>query len=227
MKRERGFTLIETLIAVVLFAIISASSYSVFSMGIQIWKRSQGRLEVERNVALAFERMGKDVRSALLMDMTKADQFSISKSKIEYKGNERKFQIPAMVQISGKRGELLTQVGRITYKFDPGEKAICKTIEGATDFMNRKTKPCLTLASEIRSAKFDYWIYDGIGQDYRWYHSWDAKDGLPQAVRIRLELNTKLKGERTGVRKKFERTFLIPVGGVPPTPTTVTAGGAT
>ena len=72
---------------------------------------------------------------------------------------------------------------------------------------------CRQLVKHVKKVAFEYWLYKGIGESYSWYDRFDASDGSPQAVRILLEIDSKLKGDRIPVRREYDRVFLIPAGG--------------
>lgn len=219
VKRQNGFTLLETLLAVTLFAIVISSSYGIFSMGIQIWKRSQGRSLVERKATLALERMGQDVRNAIFT--VSSGEAGLSQAEPEFTGNEKSFSLPAIVNVSDKKGIGMNQYGAVMYEWNSAGE-LCRRTKSATDLYLRRDSGCRVLAQGIKKLKFEYLLYQKITKSLSWYNSWDLKDGMPQAVRVNLELEEKMKGERRGIVKKYQRTFLVPVAENP-----VNEGGGT
>ncbi len=208
VQRQNGFTLLETLLAITLFAIVISSSYGIFSMGIQIWKRSQGRSLVERKATLALERMGQDVRNAIFT--VSSGEAGLSQAEPEFSGNEKSFSFPAIVAASDKKGRVMNQYGAVIYEWNSGGD-LCRRAKSATDLYLRRDSECRVLAQGIKKLKFEYLLYQRITKSLSWYNSWDLKDGMPQAVRVNLELEEKMKGERRGIVKKYQRTFLVPV----------------
>ncbi len=206
MKNQRGFTLMETLLAAALFAIIMTSGFSVFQMGLQIWKRTQGSSKMERKVLLTFEKMGRGLRSAMRVPLP---QEILGKQEIEYGGNHAGFSFPAMVTKASKQGELITQTGKISYRFESSSQTLCRINENASDFYLKKNVPCEALVQGVQSVKFQYWLYDKIGKEYDWYEEWDTKRGMPQAVRISLTV----PAVQNSPKKEYHQTWLIPAGG--------------
>jgi type II secretion system protein J len=200
---KRGFTLIELLLAMTLFAVASASSYGVFSMGIQIWRRTQAAGQAEHKALIALEKMGSDVRQMIKTEV----KDSLMTETFEYKGGTASLSVPGSVQFKGGDKENRVQTGRITYTWDLAKKRICRAAESATDLYQKRTPVCKTLVEGIPSFKIRYWMYDSTAKSYSWYDEWDMEDGAPSAVRVEMELQSKL----STALKKFTRTFLVPV----------------
>ncbi len=206
-RSHRGFTLLETLLAITLFSIVITSSFGVFSMGIQIWKRSQGRSLVERKVVLALERMGQDVRNTLRVEQ-KGEGFG--QDLLEYEGTASFFELPAIVKLTDKSGASTRQTGSVIYRLNPNGE-LCRAERSASDFYLQREPACRVLAAEVKKLHFEYLLYRTFTKSYSWYDAWEIKDGLPQAVRVNLEIEPKLKNEKKGLVKKYQRTFIIPV----------------
>lgn len=208
----KGFTLIEILLAVTLFAIVTSAAYGIFSAGIQIWKRTQGRSPVERKAILALEKMGRDIRMTLKMKDSKT--LTLGSKSPEFMGTNYSFNLPAVISRLDSKGKLSRQSGEIFYQWNSKTRELCRGIKGATDYYLDKQPVCQTLAREIEKLKFQYWLYSKIGGSLAWYDEWNsAKNGLPRAVQVTVEITSKLKGERTGIKRKYRQTFLIPVAG--------------
>jgi prepilin-type N-terminal cleavage/methylation domain-containing protein len=215
MNNSRGFTLMETLLAAALFAIVMVSSFGVFRMGIVIWKRSQGAGQVERKAVLALEKMAQDIRAVTFMAPDgEKDQFKIEDMEIEYSGSSKRFALPGFVPVQTKDGVLI-QFGAIGYRWDSRKKEICRTVFSATQAYRREepeNAACVPVAAGIERVSFEYWIYNRIGRSYSWYDDWDPDEGLPHAVRITLEIPAVA---RAAQKKKYVKTVLIPTAAVP------------
>lgn len=201
-SRSQGFTLMEMLLAITLFVLVMSSSYGIFTMGIQIWKRMKGDPAIERQAVLAMERMGSDIRSTL--KISQRTDIKLGDEGPEFEGDSTGFSLPAIVTFPADKGELPTQTGQVSYEWKSGEKILCRALKGASHIYEKQDPPCKTVAEKVVRAQFRYWMYDGIGEGFSWYDSWDVKEGLPQAIQATLEFETGLK---------LEQTFLLPVGG--------------
>ena len=205
---QRGFTLMETLLAITLFVIVSVASTSIFSLGLQIWKRTRTDSKTEQRVLLAFEKMGQDLRSMVRL-APKPEQFSIQKNHFfEYAGSSTEVQIPAAY--GPGENPVLSGYGRTIYRWDSGSGELCRSVENAADLMADKKPDCRVLATGVVKFKIRYWLPSGLEDSYSWYDHWDPEDGIPLAVEINLEV----KDENTSSRPEvFRKTIVIPVGG--------------
>lgn len=64
VRRSRGFTLIELMVAMLLGLIVIAGAASVFVASSATYKSNQGLSEVQTNARIAFELMSRDLRQA-------------------------------------------------------------------------------------------------------------------------------------------------------------------
>ena len=188
----------EMLLAAALFALVAASSVSVFSMGLQIWKRAKTLSSTDRKAQLALVKLTRDLHNAIHITPQPAAQFSIRKKMFEYKGSAGEIMIPA----GGN--------GRMTYQWDSSTKELCQRFETASDLFQNRHPECKVLAKNIIRFRARYWLPSGLEDSYSWYDDWDGKDGLPYAIEVEMEL--KPENEQAN-RKVYKKTIMIPAGG--------------
>lgn len=203
-----GFTLMETVLAITLFVVVVASSFNIFGMGLQIWKRTKMDSKSEQKVLLALEKMGQDLRGMARIKPPD-DQFSITKgAEMEYGGSESGIQFPSVFgpdEIPGVAG-----YGRVTYQWNHGPQEICRSVENAADVYAGRKPSCRPLVNQVIRFKIRYWLPGGLEDSYAWYDSWDPKEAMPLAVEVTFELQPET---RYAARRTFKKTFVIPVGG--------------
>ncbi|MCG2677232.1 prepilin-type N-terminal cleavage/methylation domain-containing protein [bacterium] len=68
MNRERGFTLVELLVAVALLSLIMVAFFTIFKGGTAAWKKGDIRTELVQNGRIALDRMASEIRQALPKD---------------------------------------------------------------------------------------------------------------------------------------------------------------
>ncbi len=213
---NKGFTLMELLLALTLFAIVASSSASIFRLGLDIWARSQGR-SVERKVVLALERMGQDIRSSLKIKNINSGmglELSLKKQEMKFGGETGRFSLPTIVSFSDTRG-ISTQFGRITYAANLQAKGLCRMVESATDIYKSKQPPCVVLATHLSQIKFEYWLYDRIAKQYSWYDRWEETDGTPMAIRVSMKVDPDLKAAGGRAGRLYQKTILVPTSDNP------------
>lgn len=67
--RKKGFTLIELMVCVAIFALIAMAVQAVFNAVMKMWMKGDARLEMYQNGRLVLERMGVGMRSAIRPDL--------------------------------------------------------------------------------------------------------------------------------------------------------------
>ena len=203
-----GFTLMETLLAVTLFAIVITSSCGVFLMGIQIWKRTTGDSRYERKVYMALEKMQTDIQAALPVPPAEDLVFKEDK-EMKFKGDEKAFLFPAALPGENEKGESIYQTGGVGYAWNSSQQVLCRQTLTAGDFFLRKEPVCKNVLGGVRRASFEYLVPNSAMKSYSWYRDWSGKDGIPRALRISLEVLP--KDPKKNPAKIFSKTFWVPV----------------
>ncbi len=207
---QKGFTLIETLLAVMLFMIVSISAYSVFAMGIQIWKRAGNFSKGDRRVLLALERMQEDVQNTLRYEEKSDLLFTGDKKEFKYYGKSDGFLLPAAVQIAAEEGTAF-QVGAAGYRWNSAEKKLCRQTQNLSQLYKDEQPACIAAAEGVEYFRMEYWIASSISGSFSWYDEWNGRDALPQAMRLTL----RTRAPKSRVEKNYVKTFLIPVADQP------------
>lgn len=207
-----GFTLIETLIAITLFAIVMTCSYGVFSMGIQIWKRTTTESRIERKVAMTLEKIRADVQESLPVPET-LEGGLLDQRQMTYEADQRGFLFPAVIDQEDEKANAVYQWGAQGYRWDSARGVLCRQTLTSADFLIRREASCVAILEKVRSVEFEYLVPNPITKSHSWYRDWKGKDGIPRAVRMRLEMEPEKPKKLNPV--KIERTYWIPVSDPP------------
>ncbi len=187
MRRNKAFTLIEMLIVTAMLSVVSLAVYATFNNGIKIWQRINQEMPAEE-VDIFFEKFTSDLRNSLKV------------SNISSSGKEDEFELPALVN-SRRLG---MTIGKVRYRFDYAKGALTRQRMDYSDIYNGESGIEEILLRNVKSLKFQYYIYDSEKQEYLWQDEW-IKQELPLALRIELELKN---NDQTN---KFIKTVSIPV----------------
>ncbi len=159
-----GFTLIETLVVVALFAIIGVSLFESFSMGLKVWKRASRPNFSYRKAVMSLERMARELRQSRGYPNT------------TFQGEEDEFTFVSVVY--GK-------VYNLTYDYrQQGLWRHAKVMGAGWDAgQEREAVP------GVAEMEFTYYGYDAPSQSYIFFDDWDgAVKGRPMAVRVMMDL---------------------------------------
>jgi general secretion pathway protein J len=199
MKNTRGFTLLELLVAISIFAIISAMAYGGLTRVLQ----DRDRLEVEhefwRALSLTFARLEEDLsqtRSRTIRDVVGFDQPAL-------RGQPTDTRAMGWPSLEFTRGGVLTfdagarsDMQRVGYRLVEGtlQRLLWPVLDRAPD-----TKPLeLPLIKNVESFQVRFYSPSGV-----WLDEWPpggANDPPPRGVEVKLTL--------TG-RGEFTRLFLV------------------
>lgn len=191
---KRGFTLVELLIAVSIFALIVTTIYSTFNTGIKAWRRVTEDGILSKDARLSLEKMGKDLRNALRF------------SGLQFVGESTLVSIPGLISTSKEGNPLAPQIGRITYFLDETNSALQLRQQTYAEVLNAIDTQPKVLVSSVIGLCLRYCRYDEKTGEYIWEESYNQSNKLPLEVKITLTLKHPTSEEK----KTFTKTVLMP-----------------
>lgn len=64
---ERGFTLVEVVVAVLIFSLVMGAALVLYQQGVFSWNREEARVDVQENLRIGLDRMSRELRSAVAL----------------------------------------------------------------------------------------------------------------------------------------------------------------
>jgi len=165
-NNKKGFNLVELLIAVSIFSVVSIAIYSTFSSGVSILRRVKKIDFASQKMLLKAEKFARELRA---QSAYKKQLFQGNKTRISFPGDKDKFP------------------SRITYYLDGSFFMRCEdkldTIitEGNLD-PELKAKPEIFML-KVKEVNFSYLYLNLIKNEYGWTDEWSEKF-LPIAVKV-------------------------------------------
>jgi prepilin-type N-terminal cleavage/methylation domain-containing protein len=210
MNYQKGFTLIEVVIATALVAIIGLVIYQAYSEGILIWKRSQITSEQER-VVIFLEKFSRELKNTFVF------------SPIGFNGEENKISFPSVLQqyLADEKEEadaapsqslVIPLLSKLSYEYKPTEEEILRIqkVYAYPDIEELKNNPELTkneiskvVLEGVEKISFSYAITGTSGVKFSNSFSPEKDAPLPYAVKIEVKLKT--------MKEPLNRTIFIPV----------------
>lgn len=143
---KKGYTLVEVMVAITIFAMIAASVALLYGRGYISYSQESQRIEVQENLRTALNRMSREIRQALPLDQipsqTKSNLASIlgqtPTEPVSLKNNNEKI----VFVINDNGSEKI-----ISYYYDSVGKEIQRSVNGSGN------NP---VASNITGLKFNY-----------------------------------------------------------------------
>jgi len=243
MEFRRGFTLLELVVAILIFVLVVGTIYFTLIAGFESFRRGEESMQIYQSVRIGLERVGKDVRRAVspespwsnLAEAAYRDAIDGGapsdidlehklENDIIFKGTKKQMTFVVQDEIPG--GDPAFDLREIKYYVDPKKKILVR--EAVKSLMKKRMQDWKALrfkgeeksrrrygteinfrdlkdkvADNIESMELHY--FDGT----KWRDKWDSnqivredryyeelvdegiepeREGLPDAVRIRLEL---------------------------------------
>ena len=188
LKFPAGFTLVELIISGAIILLVSITVYSVFSSGINVWRKADQVKSNGFGLRLAVEKLSSELRN------------SFKFSTIPFEGTEDSIAFAALVD---------NGVSRISY-FINDDNVFCRRLQNYPEvFKKGESGKYDLLLTGVTKLKFSFCYLDNASGEYKWKDAWvkGEQDTLPQAVKMELTFKNKSEGE-----SKFTKTIFIPIG---------------
>jgi len=205
-----GFTLLEILIAIVIFVTLLTTIYASYTGTFRVIGDTESQAEIYQMARIAIERMLEDLESLYIQDHSRqAGSEGSMENLFQFLGEEReimgqradtlRFLSSAHIDFSGNNpGYGATQIGYYVREGEDGEGFV---LYRADNPLFKETYPLdektggLVLCEGLVSVSFTYY-----GEDGQTYNSWDSKsegteNKIPKAVSITLEFDNALNPE--------------------------------
>lgn len=190
--KKTGFTFIEVIISTAIFSFIVVSVYSVFNMGMKVWKR-QGEYQDNEKIRIALLKVQKELKDSFYF------------SRFPFRGNEKELAFP-MSTIDGDNCTIF-QVKYYVQEENGVNKLIRAQMPFALDNMTitgQYDHKKEMFNAEVVSFSYAYKIA-GYKKGYEWRDNWNENQtALPSGVRISFNLK--------GDSEIYTKTIFIPHG---------------
>ena len=201
---DKGFTLIEIMVATSILGVIGLTILTTFASGLHVFERVQTFGGPQADVLLALEEMEKDIRNVFPY------------STIAFKGDTQSITFPTVIEtfetIDGEE-EVVSSIGKVSYYIanvtyiNEITKGLIRAQHNYSQAITGVEAPedqSETLAS-IEDLAFEYYFYNEDTEEYGWQSLWSAEEeNLLSGVKIAV---TYKDGDRD---VQIERTVFIP-----------------
>lgn len=160
---SRGFTLIEVLVSVTIFAVVMSILYGTYSASSASARAVEEKADEVSSISGAVDTLSREIRGAYLTDAESAAEVFSGKEKVIAFTTTAPFV---------REGEPVVQ--RVSYIFD-NDRLIRKTLHSGS---GTEIKNEAMLLDGIKEPSFSF--FDGKG----WVAEWPSEKGLPAGVRV-------------------------------------------
>ena len=161
---RKSLTLIEVMVAMTIFSILSVSLFYLLRTGIFVRERIEQEQSNVHNLYLNVEKVGKELRNII----------SFKSEEIGFKGDAQNLEFYALVfDYAGGQAKVV----RTSYEYK--EKALTKTLKNPLTGDVLKTFNVLEDVGKVMFFYFD-------SQADEWKDSWDNNEVIPCGVKISI-----------------------------------------
>lgn len=202
IARVRGLTLIELLIAVAVFSVLSALAYS--GLNNILLTSSHAQAEGERLIALqmAMRYLQRDVEQ--LVNRPIRDQYGDPQPALV--SAELKAEQPLVsftrAGWANPAGQLRSQLQRVAYDLDEEEEQLLRIIWPLLDGASEETRITTTLLETVTELEFRF-----MGERGEWQTSWPPLQQDPSAEPLPRAIEITMTAEPWG---EIRRIMLLP-----------------
>jgi len=171
--KNKGFTLVEMIVTIVITAFLGIVVYTTFSQGVRLWTRT-AKDHGEWKVDLWVEKITADLRNVF-----QDPQWPLKGTRTEL--------VFATLRHEAN-GSIAGTPAYFRYVFDPNTQAVVCRRYAFEDVLMAKSSPQSTLSALEKILAFDleYYAYDPKAKAYHWQSQWN-KDCFPETVKITIE----------------------------------------
>jgi len=188
VSEERGFTLLEILVATAIFGIISTVIFGVLNASLSASKQAQNKMEIIQTGRFIISRITMDVSSASAMPLSKQGRF-VGKSRTRDGFYHDECHFTAFTRMYYGDGKPRIDQSEVGYYFvvpQEGDEVLMRreadVIEEAVELGGN----AFEISERVQELKIRY-FGDGDGE---WLDVWDSKESgkFPKFVSVELTL---------------------------------------
>jgi len=185
---QRGFTLIEVLLAFVLLALLMAGAWGGIRTATLSVERGEALIERTNKMRVAQEFMRRDLSQALSLVLTQ-DPATGQASVFEGSAEELTF----IAQMPGYLGRGGPYVQRLAFERHEGDlrlvfrHALHNGYDPEDQPLAQPDREPVVLLEKIASGSFEYRALDDQGKLGEWTEDWEKKGAMPLLVRLQIE----------------------------------------
>lgn len=186
LKNNRGFTLLELLIAITLSILILVVLGAAMRLGYKAQEKGTERGEVTQKVRILEDRIAWLIRGAYPFYLNKTDE-----KKIFFDGkSDRAGFVTSSIDAHGKGPEDLAGLKWVSIFADSDGLKIREKIFFLEDVFDDSKGKVYLLDPEVRKIEFEFFEIKEDEKEGTWVSEWDPRDKetIPLAVKVKMTL---------------------------------------
>jgi general secretion pathway protein J len=191
VEKSRGFTLLELLLAISIFAVVVAVLFSSFWVGIGAWEKGEAGIEFQQRMRAVSELMFREISSTYPYFLTPS-QLDKHISYVAFFGEPNSLRFVSYANlhkrasglcmlefwVSERRGLLLGEAA-----------ALCANKEDFDAVPLRSAENALEICSDVKGLQFRYFEQKNEDEPGEWLERWDPVEQqgvMPKIIEVTL-----------------------------------------
>lgn len=181
-KSQSAFALIELLVAMAIFAIVSTVVYTTLYTGIKAYQRTQIELTLNKEVNRVLDRLSVELRNCYDAEYVEEEDeggFIADAQSLSF----------FTIQNDYSQGDFRKSLARFSYSFRDG-KLFKKSQVDKNAFLSAENFPEQELLSDIHSLDFQYLYfkktYNEREYSYEWKSEWLDRSLVPYGIKVEI-----------------------------------------
>ena len=215
--KEEGFTFIELIVAVTIFAIIAVSIYSTFNAGVRMWLKTSPMIEADQGMRIFFNTASLDLKNSVAYypkPVSATSTFAPTafssygvEEPLNFEGEQDRISFMTVINVSDPDGRIRGEIARVAYIYDKTNKCVKRLVATKREGFDDAKAIAVEMIRPIDGKDFGFqYCYKSATSsandyEYEWTDTWEGeknKQKIPRGVKIKA-------GEFTG-------TVFIPTG---------------
>lgn len=194
--RKEGFTLLELLLAVTIFAVVAIALYSSFYAGVRILRRTEEIMRYHQELRMAMDEISLDLHNALRTEVEKESEITLEGSEEDeepiyyFLGDAKSFNFITLKD-SYENNRLTRQICNVKYSFKGGKggKLLRSVKYQSTGFAKSKDEDEELLPGILEDIEVTY-SYEGDDEESPpvWLNYWEQEERIPLGVKIKMRI---------------------------------------
>jgi len=190
-KSGSGFTLIEIMLAVSILAMVIATIFTSFRIGINAWEKGESKIEAFQTKRAVNALIFREIKSAYPYTITPGELDTHSKYNAFF-GESDSLKFVSYASTTGRStGLSLIEIWSEKNEglFLGEREALVSNLSDLNDIDLRDEDTAEVVCSEIKKISFRYFERNKNSEEGEWLNSWDPKDKkerLPLFIEVLL-----------------------------------------
>lgn len=191
--KKEGFTLLELLLAVTIFAIVAIALYSSFYAGVRILRRTEEIMRYHQELRMAMDEISLDLHNTLRTEVEKESKITLKESEEDeepiyyFLGDAKSFNFITLKDLY-ENNRLTRQICNVKYSFKGG-KLLRSVRYQSSGFAKGKDEDEELLPGILEDIEVTY-SYEGDDEESPpvWLNYWEQEERIPLGVKIKMRI---------------------------------------